>query len=284
MSVTSIDPTKQKQPFVSVDPPKTEAKKPTINQDAQASAPKPDFTAFVAAQTPQKLTGPGVSSSVFGPASPNVSAMSDKQLVDNIGKLTAAMKASPGKVNAADFAYLRAMTDAANKRANVYLTQTKPVGGLTHDELYTELIAYDVARASGAKLTKEQEARFAALEKERETRTKYDPSSDIKRLEGDRKHYAEKMAVHCGAAAVNLAAIASQNPVVGAAGALIVVGHAAHDGHAGEVGFEGALGVAGLFAHASEGVAFFANSYQCFDAKEKYKQADASYTNLTGAK
>lgn len=290
MSVNSVDSAKPKTlPFINVDPPKTEAKKPAVNQDAQANAPKQDFSTFVAAQTapPAKLDGPGVSASVFGAAKPNVKAMSDGELGKNIAKLADAMKKNLGKVNDADFANLKAMIDAAQLRSNAYLNSSKAPADMNNRELFATLVAYDLAKASGAKLSKEQEARYAAADTVFKDRAKFDPNAEIKFLEKERKHLETKMVVHCTAAFAGATSLATHNAGVGMAASALVITHAAEQGHYGEVAFESVLAVAAripVLHKGAEGIAVAANTLQCLDAVIEYDRAGEKIDKLKAGK
>jgi len=288
MSVTSVDSTKPK-PFINVEPPKTEAKKPAINQDAPANAPPPDFKAFLAAQTapPAKLEGPGVSAGVFGAGKPNVKAMSDVELGKNIAKLTDAMKKNPGKVNDGDFHNLKTLLDAAQLRSNGHLNSTKAPADMNNRELFASLVAFDAAKASGAKLTKDQEARLGALEGEWKKRGKFDAGAEIKFLEKERKHLEAKMVVHCAAAAAGATSLATHNAGIGMAGSALVIAHAASEGHYGEVAFESVLALAAripVLHKGAEGVALAANTLQCIEATGSYNKVGNEIDRLKAGK
>jgi hypothetical protein len=242
-----------------------------------ANAPKADLTAYVASQLPQKLDGPGVSSAVFGAASPNVKGMSDEALGKNIAKLATAMKSNPGKVNAEDFKILKAMLDAAELRSHAQLNSKAPIADLSNRELFASIVAFDTARFGGAKLTKEQEARYSALESEWKKRGTFDQGAELKYLQKEREHVYSSMLVHCTAASAGAASLASHNAALGIAASGLVIAHAAHENAYGALAFEATLAVAARIPAAhkfAEATATTLNAVHCAGAIRDLEHID----------
>lgn len=283
MSVT-VDPSKKTQtPFLNVEPlepRKSESKKqPAIVLDAPVSGPKPDFTALLAAQLPQKLSGAGVSGAVYGGAiSPNLKAMSDTVLATNIAKLGQAMKASPGKVNDADFKNLKAMIDEANVRGATLLASNKPAAQLDNRDLFASLVMFDAARASGKKLTPDQEKRLGALEVEWKKRGTYDKSGELAHLMKERTHLEQKLVVHCSAAMLSAASLGTHVGAFGMVSSGLVLSHAAHEKEYGSLALETGLAVAARFPmthHLAEGAATAINAFECVATFADLQHVDA---------
>ncbi len=268
MSV-NLDPTsKTKASFINVDPPKTEAKKqqPAIVLDAPTSGGKTDFSGFLAANMPPKFDGPGVASSAFGAASPNIKAMSDAKLAENVAKLGQAMKASPGKVNGEDFKVLEAMMDEANLRGAALLSSNKPIDKMDNRELFASLVMFDAAKASGKKLTPEQDKRLGALEAEWKQRSTYDKSSELKYLYKEREHLQSKALTHCSAAILGATSLTTHVGAFGMIGSGIVLSHAADEKAYGTVALETGLAIVARFPmthKAAEGAAAVINTVEC---------------------
>jgi hypothetical protein len=268
-----VDPTKTK-PITQPPPPtapaaKEKNEKKSMRLDFVVDGPKPDYSKMV-------LTGPGVASKVFGATSPNIGKMTDAELGAAIGKMGAAIKTNVGKVNDDDFRLYGALVKEAASREARLLDAKKPVAGMTNEELFHHALAFDMAKASGMKLTPEQEARSTEIDNALYVRGKVDPDGEIKRLQHVRNEAKKEIAVHCSAAAAGAYGLAThvETPAILASGAAIY--HAVHEKKYGAAALEGALFIAARFPGAhkfAEGASTALNTIQCADAAHEYLEA-----------
>jgi hypothetical protein len=280
-----VDPTKTKPitqpPPTSTPPPKEKNEKKSINLEAAIAGPKPDYSKFVA------LNGPGVAGKVFGPVYPDPRKLTDEQLAGAIQKMGAAMTKHVGLVNNQDFKLYDALIREAATREVKLLKSTAPIDKMSNADLVHNAIAFDLAKASGMKLTPEQEKRHAALNAAISERAKVSFDGEIGQLQKVREQMKAKMMLYCPAAATGAYGLATHQttPAMLASGALIY--HSIHEGHYGAAMVEGALLLAGRVPganKAAEGIATAINTAQCANAAGEYKKAGDEIDKLEAMK
>jgi hypothetical protein len=284
--MNTIDPTKK--PVVTPPPsppPAAPSKSPKtgIASDFVPQGPKPNFGALF----PPPLKGPGVAGGVFGNTTPDPGKMTDAQLAAGIDKLGNAMRSDVGKVNDADATLYGAMVREAAIREALLLDSKKPIASMDNKELFHHVIAFDLAKASGMKLTPAQEKRYAELNDAMKTRGKVDYDKEIKELVHTREKLMTKIALHCSAAATGAFGLAThiETPAILASGAVIY--HAAKEGHLGEAALEGGLFLAGripLLHKAAEIASTTTNGVECAAATFDLHQANKQIAQLEAQK
>lgn len=249
--MSTVDPTKPKpitfSPLPPPSPPKNEKK--AVDLETAIEGPKPDFSKFVA------LNGPGVAGKVFGPKYGDPRTMTDAQLASAITKMATAMKSNVGIVNDADMKLYGAMVKVAAERETSLLNSKKPVGEMDNRELLHHAMAFDIAKASGTKLTADQEKRHGVLSSAVKEREKGDVSGDMKRLSHVRAEVEKTMVLQCTAAAATAAGLATHVSLPAMVASGLIIADDIQHGHLLAAGADVALFVAARLPashHAAE--------------------------------
>jgi hypothetical protein len=272
--MNNVDPSKPKQ-FIPLTPAQPEPSKPTAKASPKP-AMDPEFVPSGPKPSYGTLFGPGVSGTVFGNASPNVEGMSDQQLVAKTRELVTAMRAKPGKVNDYDFKQLGAMQKELATRIDARLSPKKSPEQMSSSELGTTLFTFDLAKASGMKLTKEQEAWYAKAEGVWQKRLSVDPQKALAEIEEERKVVKKELQTACGAAALGAVGMLTHFEAASMSASLLS-GAAAFEKHdwagvAKEIGIFGLSKLKGGVVIEAIGVA--STAAECKEAKEKLEWLD----------
>jgi len=296
--MSTIDTTKSK-PIVPTFTPQTEptkasAKKSTASPvDHEYSGPAPKLgnlfapAASVSTSSGPALSGPGVMATVFGPKFPDPRKMSDAALASGIEQMGAAIRKSPGKVNDADMKLWGALISEASARTELRMGNMKPVGDMSNQELFGQLLAFDAAEAAGKPLSSEQKGRQQELEKTLESRGKYDLDGDIAYYQKVRDQAKKDMKLHCTAAAAGAFGLAThiKAPAMFASAEVVYV--KAMEGKKNQAILEGSLLAASLlpFAHKPAEITSTAlNAAECGTATQEYFHAGHMIPKLEAEK
>lgn len=190
-------------------------------------------------------------------------------LTAGITKLGAAIKASPGKATEHDLRLYGSMMLEAANRAALAGAKVEP-SKMDNQQLFGALVAFDTMKASGQKLTKEQEATYANLQKVWKERTTIAPEKVMKELLARRAQLEKDMAAYCSGM-IGAATGVMSHPV-GVVTGVGLTGYALSQGRYGDALQEALLvGLSFSPAHlAADAWSTTANTLHCTHASDMY--------------
>ncbi|MGZ5970696.1 MAG: hypothetical protein ACXWP4_23655, partial [Polyangiales bacterium] len=267
-------PTKPK-PFIPLAPLPADAKK---QESKGEKSPAVDLGFVPSGPTAShaSLFGPGVSGAVFGNASPNIAGMSDQQLVAKTRELVTAMRTKSGQVNEEDWKTLGALQKELAARVDARLSPKVPPEAMTNQELGKTLFMFDLAKASGMKLTKEQEAWYAKANDVWQKRLTVNPEKALVEINAERQKVTAEVRIKCAGALLGTAGLVTHFEAASLAASLLA-GSAAWEKH----DFAGVAKEMALFGmskmkggEAIEAISVVMTADECNEAKEKLEWLD----------